>query len=67
MKKYTIRTFCITCAAQATAEVAPDYEYRTAAQWTHSGVCARCGKEKPVMSYALRRAGDSDHGKDEEA
>ena len=53
MKKKTIRDFCITCAAQASADVAPDFEYRTPDKWTHPGTCARCRKDKPVMSYAL--------------
>jgi hypothetical protein len=48
------RTFCFTCAAVASAEVAPDRVWTSASAWGRSGTCCRCRKEKIVMDYELK-------------
>lgn len=47
------RTFCFTCAAVASAEVAPGMVWTSADAWGRSGTCYRCRKEKIVMDYEL--------------
>lgn len=47
------RVFCFTCAAVASAEVAPARVWASASRWGRSGICCRCKKEKMVMDYEL--------------
>lgn len=47
------RVFCFTCAAVASAEVAPEHSWKSYVPWGKTGTCCRCGCEKIVMEYDL--------------
>lgn len=62
------RVFCFTCAAEASAEVAPDYIWKSRQPWGRTDFCCRCGRQKMVMEYDLVPAKEVRDGKgDEEA
>ena len=62
------RVFCFTCAAVASAEVAPSKVWASASGWGRSGTCCRCQKEKIVMEYELVPVEEAaSHGETEKA